>query len=139
MVALRPEVESLCDVLARKDAELLQGEWTYLAGNRVAQVSFRGERFLVRFGNGEAYSGTFRLNPLHHPKAIDLLIEDGPERHQGKTALGIYVVDGPHLVLCPGVPGSDQRPKYFPPREDRQYLSIVFERGAKPARPEGRA
>jgi uncharacterized protein (TIGR03067 family) len=124
------EAESLLDVLAHKDSDQLQGDWSYLAGNRVVQMSFSGDRFSARFRTGEVYRGTFRLNPLHHPKAIDLFVEEGPEQHRGKTSLGIYVVDGPHLVVCPGVPGSGQRPGYFPPREDRRFLSVVFERGA---------
>jgi len=130
MAVLSADCESLQDILAREEAARLQGDWHYLSGNRVADVSFNGDRFVVRFDHGDLFTGTFTLNPLHHPKAIDLSIQEGP-RNVGKVSLGIYQVDGKHMVLCPGVPGSGERPQFFPPAGDRERLSITFKRAAK--------
>ena len=38
---------------ARRDKERLQGPWTFLAGRREADLSVNGERFVMRFRNGE--------------------------------------------------------------------------------------
>jgi len=128
MVALRQETESLREILARDDAACLQGTWGYEAGRRVSQVAFAGDRFTVRFASGDVYHGTYTLDPLHHPKAIDLHIEDGPERHRGKTCQAIYIVEDGRLVLCPGVPGSDVRPRFFPHGDDPSHLMLRFRR-----------
>jgi uncharacterized protein (TIGR03067 family) len=130
MSVLSTESETLHDVLAREEADRLQGDWLYLAGLRAADVSFSGDRFVVRFHNGEVFNGTFVLTPLHHPRAIDLTIQEGP-RHVGKVSLGIYQVDGKRMVLCPGVPGTGERPRYFPPADDRERLSLTLKRAPK--------
>jgi uncharacterized protein (TIGR03067 family) len=130
MVALTTENESLSDILAREDAEQLQGDWLYLAGNRVADITFAGDQFTVRFSNGDVFRGTFTLQPQHRPKAIDLHIQEGP-RHAGKVSLGLYQIDGKYLLLCPGIPGSGERPPFFPPANDRELLSITFKRAPK--------
>jgi uncharacterized protein (TIGR03067 family) len=130
MVALSSENESLPELLAREDAAQLQGDWCYLAGNRVADVNFTGDQFTIRFNNGEVFRGTFTLNPQHRPKAIDLHIQEGP-RHSGKVSLGLYQIDGKYMVICPGIPGTGERPPFFPPGNDRERLSITFKRAAK--------
>ena len=128
MVALQTENDTLQGTLARKDLAKLQGTWHYAAGTRVADLVVSDDGFTIRFKNGDVYAGTFRLDPTHRPKAIDLTIADGPDRHMGKESLGLYVLDGHRLELCPGVPGSGERLAALPGPDDRETLWIVFER-----------
>jgi uncharacterized protein (TIGR03067 family) len=79
------------------------------------------------FKNGSIYLGTFRLDPTRKPKAMDMLITEGPD-YQGQTALAIYALDGDHLIWCPAKPGTAERFKYFPPEEDKEHLCVVFHR-----------
>ena len=45
----------------------------------------------------------------------------GPEDAKGKTAKGVYKLDGEKLVIAVSVPGHD-RPKDFEPAPDEVYL-----------------
>jgi uncharacterized protein (TIGR03067 family) len=118
---------------ARRDREKLQGVWNFLSGNRDAQFLIQGEHFTVRFKNGPIYMGTFTLDPTRKPKAIDMVITDGPEKHRGKVSLGIYALDGNHLIWCPSDPGSAERLGAFPADDDMKHLCIVFHREKHPA------
>ena len=78
--------------------------------------------------NGDVYTGTLALDPTCRPHAVDIFIEDGPKHHQDKMAPGIYEFDGNHLILCPGSPGTEDRPRAFPPEGDDSRLCLVFRR-----------
>lgn len=113
---------------ARKDRERMQGAWTFVSGQREAQLLISGEHYTMRFRNGDIYVGTFALDPIHRPKAMDLHIEEGPPQYRGKRALAIYEFDGDHLIWCPAEPGRDERLRAFPPEEDHEHLCIIFRR-----------
>jgi uncharacterized protein (TIGR03067 family) len=113
---------------ARKDKESLQGTWEFVAGIREAQLLIAGDHFTVRFKTGEIYVGTYHLDPSRKPKAMDLTITEGPERHRGKTSLAIYDLDGDHLIWCPAEPGVGDRLRAFPPEEDSKHLCLIFRR-----------
>ena len=114
----------------RRDREKLQGVWNYVSGARQAQLLVAGDHFTIRFGNGDIYVGTFRLDPTSKPRAMDLLVREGPERHKGKTALAIYEFDGDHLIWCPADPGRP-RLRAFPPNNDPTQLCLVFRKEKK--------
>jgi uncharacterized protein (TIGR03067 family) len=113
---------------ARRDQERLQGAWAFVSGRRQAQLLIAGGRYTIRFHNGDIYMGSFALDPTHKPRAMDLVIEEGPERFRGKTALAIYEFDGDHLIWCPTEPGRAQRLRAFPPADDLDHLCLVFRR-----------
>jgi uncharacterized protein (TIGR03067 family) len=113
---------------ARRDRERLQGTWTFVSGKREAQLLISGNHFTMRFRNGDIYVGTYTLNPTNRPRAMDLVIHEGPEQHRGKTALAIYEMDGEHLIWCPASPGSEERLRSFPPEDDLSHLCIIFRR-----------
>ena len=123
-----PQCESLAETLSRKDKSRLQGAWRFLNGTRTAQLLVEEDRFTIEFRNGDTYHGRFVVDPAHRPKAIDLHIEDGPERHKGKLALGLYLLDGSRLLLAPGIPGSGDRPPALPAQGEAGQLLLVFER-----------
>jgi uncharacterized protein (TIGR03067 family) len=120
---------------ARRDRERLQGAWAFVSGRRQAELQFSGDRFTVRFRNGDLYAGRFTVDPTHKPRAMDLHVEDGPEPSRGKVSRAIYEFDGNHLIWCPAPPGSAKRLRAFPPDDDREHLCIVFRRqkNAQPA------
>jgi uncharacterized protein (TIGR03067 family) len=116
------------EAAARKDKEALQGTWNFVSGLREAQLLIAGDHFTVRFTTGEIYVGTYHLDPARKPRAMDLVISEGPERHRGKTALAIYELDGDHLIWCPAEPGVGDRLRAFPPEADTRHLCLVFRR-----------
>jgi len=112
--------------LARKDKERLQGRWSFVSGTREAQMEILGDHFTIHFKNGETYIGTFVLHSTRKPKAVDMVITEGPDRYKGKTALAIYALDGQHLIWSPARPGLGERPAFFPLAEDKEHLCVVF-------------
>jgi uncharacterized protein (TIGR03067 family) len=111
-----------------KDKERLQGTWNYVSGIRAAQMLIAGEHFTVKFANGDIYLGVYTLDPTAKPKMMDMTIQEGPDKHRGKTSLVIYELDGEHLIWCPAEPGTGNRRAAFPPDDDTQHLCIVFRR-----------
>jgi uncharacterized protein (TIGR03067 family) len=126
MDTLLPEVDAAAQSAAARDKEWLQGAWYFVSGIREAELLVAGDHFTVKFKNGDIYLGTFTLDTAARPKAIDMLIQEGPSRHKGKVSYGIYDLDGEHLVFCPGEPGSDERPSAFPHEDDWHRLCLVF-------------
>jgi uncharacterized protein (TIGR03067 family) len=116
------------ELAARSDLERLQGSWLFVAGRRHAAILISGGRFSVRFKDGYTYTGTFDLVPGVLPRAIDMFIEDGPERHKGKTALCVYELIGSRLRWCATEPGTRERLTAFPSVEDPNHLCLVFQR-----------
>jgi uncharacterized protein (TIGR03067 family) len=66
---------------------------------------------------------TVKLNTSASPKAIDLVARNGPPK--GKTAPGIYQLDGDTLRLCLAMEGAE-RPAKFPARALEPRLEIVL-------------
>ena len=92
------------------------------------QLIVRGDQFTARFNNGDVYEGTFDLDPTKKPKAMDMIVTDGPAPFKGQTARCIYALDGHHLVWCPAQPGAADRPKAFPATDSQEFLCVVFRR-----------
>jgi uncharacterized protein (TIGR03067 family) len=126
MVMLLSQPDSLKDLLTVKHLHTLQGVWDFVSGTRQARLHITDNQFVILFTNGDQYEGRFRLDPTSRPKSIDLVIDEGPERHRGKESKGIYLLDNDHLLLCPGVPGSGERLEAFPEPEDRTHLRLVL-------------
>jgi uncharacterized protein (TIGR03067 family) len=122
--AIDPAVEN--EVLT--DLERLQGAWLSTGGRRQAEFIVSGYLFAVRFQDGDTYLGTFRLGPEQQPRAMDMLIDEGPARHRGKIARCIYELEDDTLRWCTGEPGAEERPAAFPPENAPKYLSLRFRR-----------
>src|SRR5262245_10669949 len=113
---------------ARLELERLQGAWLTVSGRRQAELLVAGDHFAIKFFDGDIYMGIFDLDPGERPRAMDMRIEEGPVKHEGKIALCVYELEGDMLRWCPGEPGSEQRPTVFPPPDDSYRLSLVFRR-----------
>jgi len=91
------------------DEQQLQGAWQavkIVVGGRSVPAEvvttlkyvFEGDKVTLWEGDKETGGGTFSMDPTREPKAIDVSLTEGPEK--GKTALGIYEVEGDRLKMC---------------------------------------
>lgn len=113
--------------LPRDDALALQGAWLSVEGRRQAELLIQGDHLTVHFADGDIYMGTFTLAPDARPAAMDVRVEEGPVRHKGQVARGIYQLEGDTLNWCTASPGQPDRPAAFA-EHDAQHLCLVFHR-----------
>jgi uncharacterized protein (TIGR03067 family) len=75
------------------------------AARRLRYV-FEGDRVTLLEDGKSTGAGTVTLHPVASPKALDVLMTEGPGR--GQKAEGIYEVAGDRLTLCigPGRPAG---------------------------------
>ena len=94
----------------KKDKEKLQGAWkaaTVEAGGKSVdeteehRLIFCGDEFGVKKGEETMIKGKFKIDSSRKPKEIDMeFIEAKRDNLRGKTALGIYQLDGDTLKWC---------------------------------------
>jgi uncharacterized protein (TIGR03067 family) len=118
---------------AKKEKERLQGTWTVVTIAKEensehdaedSQMVISGDEFTMKQGDQVLAKGKFKLDPSKSPKAIDLEIaESSKEGDNGKTALGIYALDGDSLKICLVPPGETDRPQKFTAAAEKR---IVF-------------
>lgn len=117
-----------------KDKKALQGTWTGSKGDKKAQLTFDGNKFMLELG-GKSASGTFTIDPAKKPKQIDMTVikgDDETKKFEGKTSKGIYELDGDKLKWLASEPGADDRPEAFPKEGDKtKALYLIFERAKK--------
>ena len=102
---------------AETDLDRLQGTWLVLSveldGQKYppggATITMSGTAF-VSLNMGERYEGVVSVNERLTPKTFDLSFTEGP--HAGKSAFGIYDLDGDRWQLCLGLVGKG-RPTHF--------------------------
>jgi uncharacterized protein (TIGR03067 family) len=113
---------------AHGELALLQGAWRFASGRHEVELLIAGNHFAVKFKNGPLYMGTLRIDPQQYPKTMDMLVQEGPDRHRWKTALCIYELEGDRLRWCPGEPGRKERLEEFPPEDHLAYYCTLFRR-----------
>jgi hypothetical protein len=106
----------------------LQGEWLTVEGRRAGELFITGRTYTLRFLDGTYYKGTFDITADQSLQTMVMHIEEGPPKHQGKSAWCLYSLDVGLLRWCPTEPGSDERLTAFPDMEDARYLQTVFRR-----------
>jgi uncharacterized protein (TIGR03067 family) len=120
----------------KKDASELDGTWVVVKMERGGQenedskgdeLTIAGNQFKVKRKNGDM-KGAVKLNAKATPKAIDLILTDGPQ--QG-TALGIYKLDKERLMVCLNQPDATDRPTEFASKVDSQYMLVTLEKQKK--------
>ena len=79
-------------------------------------------------GKQVLFDSIFKLDGGQNPKQIDMIGTEGENR--GKTAQGIYVLDGDTLTICYTMPGGE-RPKEFESKPGSKATLVVWKR-AKP-------
>jgi len=110
------------------DLDNLQGDWLTIEGRRAGELCITGHTYWLRFLDGTFYKGTFELRIDRSPSVMIMHVEEGPPKHQGKTAWCLYALDIGQLHWCPTEPGSDEHLDAFPELDDRRYLNTVFRR-----------
>jgi uncharacterized protein (TIGR03067 family) len=123
---------------AKKAQEKLQGTWKAVTVERRGEskedeeehhLIFDGDKFRIKRGGQTMIQGTFKLDPSKKPKEIDMKItEDETGKHKGKTAPGIYALDGDTLKWCVAEPSTTERPKEFSAPADTKLMFITLKR-----------
>ena len=100
----------------------IQGTWATSENDSIdAKWEFKGETLKASV-NGMEYVGKIKVDDKAKPHStLDIELTDGPEDAKGKTAKGVYKLDGEKLVIAVSTPGRD-RPKDFEPVPDEVYL-----------------
>jgi uncharacterized protein (TIGR03067 family) len=120
---------------AKKEQELLQGDWTLASGERAGEQipedlakslkrTIKGDVSTVTRDDQPLAKGTFTLDPTKKPKTIDVKLEGG------EMIKGIYELSGDTFKLCYGAPGGD-RPKEFATTADNGFTLAVWKRAKK--------
>ena len=124
----------------KKDKEKLQGTWNAVSGESGGKedaeakehaLVFKGDEFNVKRGDKVIIKGTFKIDSSKKPKTIDMEIVEAPGDDTGKTALGIYKLEGDDLTWCVDEPGSGNRPKEFASKEGTKTMLVKLKREKK--------
>jgi len=108
--ALDPALKALQGTWATSESDSLDAKWV-----------IKGE-ILEATVNGMEYVGKLKVDDKAKPHStLDIALTQGPEDAKGKTAKGLYKLDGEKLVIAVSSPGHD-RPKDFEPVPDEVYL-----------------
>ena len=123
---------------ARTDQDKLQGAWQVTEGVSDGRpvpreqlermkVAFAGEKMSIFPPDGDGrrtVENTFRLDPGKKPAAIDATRAEGGS--EGKTASGIYELDGDTLRLClPARPEKDRPTEFAAPEKSGLVLPTL--------------
>jgi uncharacterized protein (TIGR03067 family) len=123
---------------AKKDLQLLQGDWAMQASERDGKKmpeeilktftrTVKNNTYTANWEDEEgahSLSGVMTLDPTQTPKHVDVVFSDGPVK--GKTLRGIYKIEKDVQTLCVS-PGKD-RPTAF---DSKQGTLIVWKRTKK--------
>ena len=118
-----------------KDSDAVQGTWTASAAElggkqfpdearRAIRMTLKGGDYAVSVG-GQPDRGTFKMDPLARPKAMDVTGTEGPNK--GRTLSAIYELDGDTLRICYNLDGKD-RPKEFKAGEGTKLFLVTYRR-----------
>jgi uncharacterized protein (TIGR03067 family) len=121
---------------AKKDQEKLQGDWTFVSGERDGQPfpeelaqslkrTMTKDKFTIRNGEEVVSQGTFKLDPSQKPKTIELKVEGSDQ-----PVHGIYELDGDMFKICYAAPG-EERPKKFSTQAGSGHTLGVWKRAKK--------
>ena len=124
----------------QSDADKLAGAWTCKSaindGKPLAEEIVRELRltltkdggYKTERGKQVLFDSTYKLDGSQKPKQIDMIGTEGENR--GKTAQGIYALDGDTLTMCYTMPGGEL-PKEFEIKQGSKATLVVWKR-AKP-------
>lgn len=92
----------------KKEIEKWQGTWRAVSmvhegketpPEKLKPIKLTVEGANYRFENGEFHeTGTYRFDPSQEPKALDIVVGEGPDKD--KVYLVIYKVEGDKLTIC---------------------------------------
>ena len=117
------------------DKEKIQGKWTVVSGREGGKAltadKVKGTQLVITADTMAVTEGdrkrvmTYKLDASQKPKTIDLTTTEGSDL--GKTALGIYSLEGDNLRIC-FVPPGKERPRTFDTKADNKEMLFVMKR-----------
>ena len=121
---------------ARNEMEKLIGTWACVSGSvdgnplpeataRELKLKLTEKTYTTTRGEDTLFESTYTIDPGTTPRSIDIVGTEG--ELAGKTAQGIYEVDGDDLKLCYTMPGHD-RPKAFESKPGSGAFFVVWKR-----------
>jgi uncharacterized protein (TIGR03067 family) len=134
---LRREKPAADKDAVRAERKRLAGTWqalTYeLDGNKASAEDMKGIQLVIdaegktqaRRDGSVFIASTTRIDPTAKPKTIDITFTEG--EGTGKTALGIYNLEGETLTICRAAPGKD-RPTEFTGKAGSGLTLMTFQR-----------
>jgi uncharacterized protein (TIGR03067 family) len=141
VVGVGPTAADEKDDAVKKDLAALAGTWVPVSveidGRKLGDEELKGVavtygasgKISVRRGDKVIGEGTFKIDPGKKPKAIDYK-QTSEGEDKGKTALGIYEVEGDTLKLCT-VPEGKERPAEFSSKPGSGHYLRVYKREKK--------
>lgn len=123
---------------AKKDQEALQGKWELVKvvadgrdipedKHRGVTIEFKADKMTMSDPNStEKMEAAFKLNTGKKPKHFDATPSSGP--FQGKTAPGIYEINGTELKLCLPNDDTTSRPTEFNSTPGSKRALLVLKR-----------
>jgi uncharacterized protein (TIGR03067 family) len=129
-----------CEEKMESDNEKLAGVWTCTSaindGKPLAEEIIRELRltltkdggYKTERGKQVLFDSTYKLDSREKPKQIDMIGTEGEAR--GKTAPGIYALDGDTLKICYTMPGG-KRPKEFESKPGSKATMAMWKRANK--------
>jgi uncharacterized protein (TIGR03067 family) len=92
----------------KKEIQKWQGTWRAVSmvhegmetpAEKLKPIKLTVEGANYKFENGEFHEqGTYRFDPSQEPKALDIVVGEGPDKD--KVYLVIYKVEGDELTIC---------------------------------------
>lgn len=124
---------------AKTDVDALKGTWTCVSGvidgkplpdetARQLRLVLTDDLYTTTRGDQTLFEGKYTLEPNTSPKRIDIRSEEG--ENAGKSAQGIYKIEGDTHTICYTMPGHE-RPKDFASAVGSGAFLIVWKK-AKP-------
>jgi uncharacterized protein (TIGR03067 family) len=90
------------------------------------RLVFAGEKITVMVDGKQVDETTFKIDPSKSPRHIDI-VSSGKGPNKGKSAAGIYTLEGNTLKICSGEPGS-KRPTEFSSEKGSKTGILTLER-----------
>ncbi len=115
----------------RTDKDRLRGTWIPVAvteaGREIPEEEIKAKNFEMVITadklnlpiRDDTKQVAYKLDPSKKPKEIDLLIEEG------KTAKGIYSLDGTALKLCVDKGGGERPTEFAAPKDSNHFLIVL--------------
>ena len=126
------------DEAIKKERKKFEGTWQVVSlvvdgdksdeqdARKITVVNEADGRWTLEVDGKVIARGTSEIDPTKKPKAIDLTETEGDDK--GKTALGIYDVDGDTWKHCFSF---DKRPEKFESKEGSKATNAVLKRVKK--------
>jgi uncharacterized protein (TIGR03067 family) len=140
-VGLLAAADDAKEAAVKKDLEAMKGTWTVVSaerdGKKIADaqlqgvtVTFDADGKVSAQRQGQTlFEGTVTIDPTKKPKTVDTT-QTSEGDNKGKTALGIYELEGDTMKICSADFGKE-RPTEFSSKPGSGHFLRVYKREKK--------